>query len=383
MIYKLIKIVARTKFYIKRPAKKKILIFDSVGATEIKELFNKKEDVFILDTRKESLNLFVILKLIIELKKINYRNYLKKYIKLINPKAVVTFVDNNIFFYELKNSFQDKIFISIQNGFRLAVDDILDEFKKKNTDKEKYRSDKYFVMNDEIGKEFSKYIAKNFVTIGSIRNNDVKINSNDIEKDTVCYVSRFSDIFKAYILGYNLTYLEKNFSKSSWIWLNFCIELLENINKFCKKNNLLLKILLKSIRESDLEKKFCKKILGNDQYTFLEKSNVLSNYYNLDKMEVIVNSMSTLGYEALARKKKVAFFSDKKMLGANFGWPKIMEEKGFFFSNSCSYEEIERVVSNLRNIKNNEWTATAEKYTGVSCYYNYKNTILKNYLNSL
>ena len=131
MIYKLIKIVARTKFYIKRPAKKKILIFDSVGATEIKELFNKKEDVFILDTRKESLNLFVILKLIIELKKINYRNYLKKYIKLINPKAVVTFVDNNIFFYELKNSFQDKIFISIQNGFRLAVDDILDEFKKK------------------------------------------------------------------------------------------------------------------------------------------------------------------------------------------------------------------------------------------------------------
>ena len=79
----------------------------------------------------------------------------------------------------------------------------------------------------------------------------------------------------------------------------------------------------------------------------------------------------------------VLFFSDKQMLGANFGWPKIMEEKGFFFSNSSSYEEIERVISNLRNIKNNEWITTAEKYTGVSCYYNYKNTILKNYLKTL
>ena len=32
---------------------------------------------------------------------------------------------------------------------------------------------------------------------------------------------------------------------------------------------------------------------------FLDKDNVLSNYYYLDKMEVIVNTMSTLGYEAL------------------------------------------------------------------------------------
>ena len=60
----------------------------------------------------------------------------------------------------------------------------------------------------------------------------------------------------------------------------------------------------------------------------LDKSNGLSNYYNLDKMEIIVNTMSTLGYEGLARNKKVAFFSDKKMLGANFGWPKIIEGKG-------------------------------------------------------
>ena len=154
-------------------------------------------------------------------------------------------------------------------------------------------------MNNVISKELGKYIRSDFVTIGSIRNNKVKINLNNIEKNTVCYVSRFSGIFKSYTLGHNLNYLEKNFSKSEWIWLNFCIDLLKNTSKFCKKNNLQLKILVKSIRESDLEKKFCKKILGNDQFAFLDKDNVLSNYYYLDKMEVLVNTMSTLGYEAL------------------------------------------------------------------------------------
>ena len=383
MIYKFIKILTHTKFYIKKPYRKKILIYDRTSAEEIKEFFENKEDIFVLDTRKETINLFVILKLIFKFKKINFRNYLKTYIELIDPKAIITFIDNNIFFYELKKYFQKKIFISIQNGFRFAVDDMLDDLIKKKEINKEYKSDKYFVMNNVISKELGKYIRSDFVTIGSIRNNKVKINLNNIEKNTVCYVSRFSGIFKSYTLGHNLNYLEKNFSKSEWIWLNFCIDLLKNTSKFCKKNNLQLKILVKSIRESDLEKKFCKKILGNDQFAFLDKDNVLSNYYYLDKMEVIVNTMSTLGYEALGRKKKVAFFSDKKMLGANFGWPEILDEKGFFFSNSNSYEEVERVISNLRNIKNDEWLSTVENYIPVSCYYNYQNTILKNFLKTL
>ena len=41
---------------------------------------------------------------------------------------------------------------------------------------------------------------------------------------------------------------------------------------------------------------------------------------------------------------------------------------------------MERVISNLRNIKDDEWLTAAENYTAVSCYYNYENTILKNYL---
>ena len=41
MIYKFIKILTHTKFYIKKPYRKKILIYDRTSAEEIKEFFEK------------------------------------------------------------------------------------------------------------------------------------------------------------------------------------------------------------------------------------------------------------------------------------------------------------------------------------------------------
>ena len=45
-------------------------------------------------------------------------NYYIEYIKICNPKILITFIDNNLIFYKLKKYFPNIYFISVQNGIR-------------------------------------------------------------------------------------------------------------------------------------------------------------------------------------------------------------------------------------------------------------------------
>ena len=77
-------------------------------------LFNKNSDLFFkylkrykfseLNLEKE-INIFIIMRLILKFKKINVLNYYIEFIKIANPKILITFIDNNIIFYKLKNIF--------------------------------------------------------------------------------------------------------------------------------------------------------------------------------------------------------------------------------------------------------------------------------------
>ena len=51
---------------------------------------------------KTSLNFYIIFKLILKFS-FNKVNYLKHYIKYVNPKLIITLIDNNESFYHLKN----------------------------------------------------------------------------------------------------------------------------------------------------------------------------------------------------------------------------------------------------------------------------------------
>ena len=67
------------------------------------------KQVYVLDTRKETINIYIIYKMIIEIhrKKFNYQNYLEKIISLVNPNLVITSIDNHIPFFQLKTSFEN------------------------------------------------------------------------------------------------------------------------------------------------------------------------------------------------------------------------------------------------------------------------------------
>ena len=82
------------------PKNKKNLVFD--GNNNPFEHYIIKNDMEVLFTRGEKINLFILLKCLLK-NKLDVNNYLKEYIKYVNPKLILTFIDNSRIFYS-KNS---------------------------------------------------------------------------------------------------------------------------------------------------------------------------------------------------------------------------------------------------------------------------------------
>ena len=85
-ILKLLKFLNTRKFFYDKPPEKKIIIFDTKSEKFISYLFEKKE-YYVLDVSLDKINLYIILKLILNFKKLNFHNRLLK-IKL-HKKALL------------------------------------------------------------------------------------------------------------------------------------------------------------------------------------------------------------------------------------------------------------------------------------------------------
>lgn len=113
-----------------KPKQAKVLIYDRVGS-EVLLLYIDSEKVEILDTRSESINLYVLLSTILS-GKFNMRDYFDHFIKFVSPTFAITFIDNNSTFYRLKETAPDVTTIFVQNGTRSEICDIFGQIKKEN-----------------------------------------------------------------------------------------------------------------------------------------------------------------------------------------------------------------------------------------------------------
>ncbi len=364
-----IKLILKAKIFIWRPKKKDILIFDKTGfETLINTLNLDEKQVGCCTTRLENFNLYVLIKTIFN-RKFSYKSYLKQYIKLTNPKIVLTFIDNNLFFYLLKKDFPNIKFISIQNGYRFLNDEMLSTLYKNK--KNYYSSDFYFVFNKQLKKIMEKFIDTNCIVAGSLKNNKLlikKLNSNFT--NNIGFISRFTP---AILKSVN----EKNEKNPDYIVHKFSSKLLLNTAEYCKKNNKKLKILTTKPHLLKEEMNYYKNILRDYQYEYFIKDNTYDSYYNLFKVDVLISPSSTLGSEGLGRGLKVLYFSEDKILGSNFGWPFIKELQGPFFSNNFEYSNLERMINFITNLSVEDWKKLLNEYSDYTCFFDNNNKTLK------
>ena len=380
--YNLLEKFLKIQFEIKLPKKNKILIFDKEGSDTLKKTLGLKS-FEILHVRNEKINLVVVFLLAIKLK-LNYFNYYLKIIELTDPKLVLTFIDNNINFYKLKNFFKTKIFISVQNGQRMAWGDIFGILKNKKKINN-LTADYIVTFNKNISKEYKEYIKCETLNYGSLKNNHVPIKKfSPLRNNSLLYISYFRNEFldvQNKTIRLNEYESRNNKKYKSKLVNHIHFELPKILDNFCKNNNMKLNILGMSMGMSNSNKEFFfyKNILKY-KFFFIKRKNLFSNYRKLQNHNLIVSSTSTLGYEALARNSKICFTSpniSKKEASHKFGWPYVKNNNDFFFTNNFDQKKIEKTLINLKNMSNLVWNKKIRKYKKNLMNFDFKNTQLK------
>jgi len=120
-----IDLLLKSKFTFDEPLKNDIVIFDHMSFDILKNIF-RKQNYFVLHTRIEKIKKIYLSKRILfySLKNFFRRsakvNYLCSLIEIINPRIVITYIDNSDEFFTCAKIFKDKNikFIAIQNAHR-------------------------------------------------------------------------------------------------------------------------------------------------------------------------------------------------------------------------------------------------------------------------
>ena len=340
------------KIYVS-PSHAEVLIYDRVGSEAFLDYLKNKE-VHILESRGESVNLFVLIKAIVKYGlRVNLEKYQAEYIKLISPKLIITFIDNTITFYRLKKHYEEGFFISVQNGFRADLWKIFEEEIKED---ELLRADAIFCFSSAVGKIYSQYISSKIYPHGSLLNNKYPVDRSNNSNSEILYISQYRPpVISKGIPGMPIGDRHIN-------WDDFYRTesiLLPRLSELCELNGYTLNICGNSFNQEQQEEKYYKSLLGSNGWIYKEQTYSSSSYCKLDSSEIIAFIDSTLGFEALGRGNKAMVFSGRgkalKTSDRNFGWPGDLPNQGYFWTNDVNISQVDRIFYNMISSNDDIW----------------------------
>ena len=372
-IFNTLNFIVNSEWHFNTPPRKNIVIYDSLRSESLVKYFNKNS-IFILRCRRETLVWKIFIKSII-LDGFNWK-YFESYIilllKEVKPKYIFSLLDNDPKLYQLKFFLPNSKVISIQNGYRGYKKDIFNIVKKIKNPKKKFRIDKLFVFNKSIGLLYKKFLDCNPVEIGSFRNNSL-IFKKKKENNQLLFISEYKDKNQ-----FNSDKEFNNFFKAEKLLIPF-------FYNYCKKNKIKFVICGRSNAQNELN--FYKKLIPNNDWKFLEKTNSYSSYKFINSSKIIVFISSTLGYEAMARNKKIAAFTIRsnysKLINHRFGWPIKFSNKGFFWTNKPNIKEFEKILEYLNLTKNGNYIKRISKVNSKILKFDKNNQIFLKYIKKI
>ena len=379
-----------SKFYISflipskkwsRPQKADILVYDYESLEALMPYVNKYSHS-VMAVRGESINLYCAILSILTLDfwtTSAFSAYINKYISLVSPKVVITFIDNDVRFYEISSNFPFIKTIFVQNGRRAISSDV---FATLSHDK-KYHVDYMLVFNKSVGELYSSFISGTVIPIGSIKNNSVII-SNNIEKNTVLFISSLS----THSNSDKPLLTKSNGYKPDQVTINAIDKLIvEFLDDWCAQNQKTFKILGRSFDLESDEYFFYLNCLNKCKWSYIPRQEIYSSYHQLNMAEIVVFIDSTLGYEALSRRKKTAAFICRanflNLPSERFGWPAKKDETGPFWTHESDVKVFKKIMDFLNNMDNTGWNSILNEHSSGLMYFDQDNLELQNLLKNL
>lgn len=363
-----IKKILLIKWKFTRPKKKPFLIYNGISSNFLFKIV-QKNDCEILYVRYESINFFILFLTICKNGFKNLKiNYKINFIKYVNPNFVINYVDNDPSFYQLKNIYPNPYYISIQAGMRTSKE-YYTLFDDNPNNLKTFNVDHLFVFGNSIKNKIYKNFKFNITASGSVINN-YEIKNNKIKKDnSILYISQSR--MKEYKI-------QKVIAKNEIAVFNI-------LYNFCKIKNVELFLLPKDVLEEHYRKDLVK-----GKWKYINKGNQSSHSF-LDSHKMVVFLYSTLGYEALARGVKCACFPygslDKEWVKNNsilpvipFGYPKMFENTGPFWTNEMNADLINKTLNNVYHYSDKEWLDVKREIVPDIMHYDPGNSLIKKVL---
>jgi surface carbohydrate biosynthesis protein len=379
-----------SKFYISflippkkwsRPQKADILVYDYESLEALLPYVNKYSHS-VMAVRGESINLYCAILSILTLDfwtTSAFNAYINKYISLVSPKVIITFIDNDVRFYEISSNFPLIKTIFVQNGRRTILRDVFATLSHNK----KYHVDYMLVFNKSVGELYSSFISGTVIPIGSLKNNSVTI-SNNFEKNTVLFISTIGPYPSP-----GMPYLiESNGRKIDWTTFHAIDKLIiDFLDEWCYKNNKQLKVLGRTFGNESDEHLFYLNNLNKCKWEYVPRQGTYSSYQQIDISEIIVFIDSTLGYEALSRRKKTAAFICRANFlnsqSERFGWPAKKDETGPYWTHELDVAIFSKIMDFLSNLDNIEWDSVLKEHDSGLMYFDQDNLELQNLLKNL
>jgi len=373
----------KSKFIYRAPNKTKLLILDKPGSVLISKVLKKKTDT--LEVRYEKINLYIVFKMILNFDKLSMQSYIFRYIEKVNPKLIISHIDNNNFFFKLKSLFPDINFIFIQNGLSLK------SYTQKKIKNLGLNADHFFVYSKAYAQSYKRILRSKFYAIGSFKNNfKKKIYKN--KKNCLVFISQFS--IKKQNGKHHYKYRDFSFSHDDFFRSElFLIPILYD---FCLKKNIKLIIAGRNMQKEKYieEKKFYEKIILNNfnkkklsNFIFKRIKSDFSSYDIIDSSKLVVFVDSALGYQSLSR-GNISFacsirskFVKNKTL--DFGWPLKMQKEGPFWLSYYNKKKINYKLNYLFGLSRSDWNKKYNKYKDDLLSHDENNKIFKTCVNKL
>lgn len=284
------------KFFFEAPQSKKVIIFESGGPLLKNRItsFFSRNDYIIIEPYFFYFSFKIFFKFVyvfFSLKKIKI-SYFAALIETIDPKIVLTFIDNSGLFNQLSSVLIPKTnikFLAIQNGCR---------FRENSNIKDTFASDFFcFGQKDEDLFKSSGSRIETFHKVGSLNDSYYRKKKRKIKKKyDVCIVSQLSPRHQA---SHIRTY--KSFES-----------IVDYTKKYCLKYGLSLVVAMRRGSTANQEAfnwelNWFRERLGNfaniipnDEYTY-------KSYSLIDASSITIGQHSSLLYEGLGRKNKIFF----------------------------------------------------------------------------
>ena len=372
----------------RRPQRRSVLLIDPSGI-DILTQFIAIEDIEILDF--EETNIWILIQTILRMQ-FSTSAYVAAYIEMIQPKVVMTFIDNDVNFYKLKNLCPNIKFVAIQNGVRANYSDSLSNgfFDQLGAalDFTKLSSDYFCAFGATASTQLSHYVEFEPVVTGSLKNNlFLSSKQSNIEGCDVVLISQYPP-FSVHDSSRRIYFGKQSISLLDFYRIETIVA--KFVAEYCLTNHLSFTVCGKRNSVDSDEQKFFADSIGLLPWSYEPRGSTYSTYEIATAAKIVVSVDSTVGQEFLARGKRVAFMSGRtqsadsvglaQMRDTNFGYPLELPANGNFWTNQASATELTRILDYLQAVTDKEWATEIAPYNESLMAYQPGNPVFKKLL---